>query len=963
MQPFISLCMIVKNEEKVLERCLDSVFGIVDEIIIVDTGSTDCTKEIASKYTDKIYDFNWDGSFSNARNFAQKFARGVWILALDADEYVDRENLCTTIDSLKEIIDSKSRIDALSVKIINFTGSYGENIIQHHHSRIYINDGTVKYYRDIHEQLEKTDDTLIRDKDSSLVVYHSGYLNYVVKNKEKNKRNTMLIESEMKKSGESGFDYFNMGNELQSLGKIEEALDAYKKAFIKKPDIGYSWVPYTIIQIINCLIRLTRYNEALDVIADAQQMYSNSPDFQCLKSNIYISQFRFEDAKDVLIEIINNKDNYDKCILSEDYLELIPHKFLGMIYEREENYEKAIEQYSHALSYNTTNLEIITRILFILSKYNCNKELKNFIDKQKWTARQEITKAIIKVLLNNNNIDLAKSLCEFINTKKDIVGINMKSELVNGNFNDAYNRIKNRSIHDLNDLLSQNWIDFFDLLILALNCKETNLLKLFGNLITNSDEKLFVSFLLEGSIDTKMNNPVYLVSLMEKAVLLQQFELFESLIPLKKFYDESINLLIGHMLYKLHFEEIAISFYQEIDSLEKLDDEAMVNTIKEFIKREEINDAIEFSLLAINQNRNDFRIFKYGIELTEKVKMYELRDEFLKLALQIYPDSKWLQGFNVKCKKIDFAKKTRVKEYELSSDRILLSIIIPAYNAGKYIRETIESALTQTIDKKEVIIVNDGSSDNTLAIINKFSHLENVKVFDNVINRGANYTYNYGLLQAKGEYVTFLDADDVYLPEYCEKVINEIEMDQADLGFANLFVIDGTSKLTTTLYGQPRDPRFNHFFEGPNHQFPDGEMLRKLILKGAHVSPRSVYKRELFHLFGLEDYRLRIAHDWLRHIRFILNGAKCVFVEEPLGYYRIHPEGNSQKNPQENNVENLKVMEIVEKELFHVLSEEERFIMTMIKKNIRVSLFSSLADSNLPTSEIIKYLVNRKFDI
>ena len=64
----VSLCMIVKNEEKVLSRCLDSVKDAVDEIIIVDTGSEDNTKNIASQYTDKIYDFKWVYDFSAARN-------------------------------------------------------------------------------------------------------------------------------------------------------------------------------------------------------------------------------------------------------------------------------------------------------------------------------------------------------------------------------------------------------------------------------------------------------------------------------------------------------------------------------------------------------------------------------------------------------------------------------------------------------------------------------------------------------------------------------------------------------------------------------------------------------------------------------------------------------------------------------------------------------------------------------
>ena len=88
----ISLCMIVKNEEKVLARCLDSIKDLMDEIIIVDTGSTDRTKEIAARYTDKIYDFEWNGSFADARNYSFSMASAQYIYCADADEVIDSVN-------------------------------------------------------------------------------------------------------------------------------------------------------------------------------------------------------------------------------------------------------------------------------------------------------------------------------------------------------------------------------------------------------------------------------------------------------------------------------------------------------------------------------------------------------------------------------------------------------------------------------------------------------------------------------------------------------------------------------------------------------------------------------------------------------------------------------------------------------------------------------------------------------
>ena len=100
----VSLCMIVKNEERVLARCLDSFAPLVDEIVIVDTGSTDGTKAVAARYTDKIYDFSWIGDFAAARNFAFSKTSCDYIYSADADEMIDEENAKLFL-ALKEVMD------------------------------------------------------------------------------------------------------------------------------------------------------------------------------------------------------------------------------------------------------------------------------------------------------------------------------------------------------------------------------------------------------------------------------------------------------------------------------------------------------------------------------------------------------------------------------------------------------------------------------------------------------------------------------------------------------------------------------------------------------------------------------------------------------------------------------------------------------------------------------------------
>lgn len=112
----ISICLIVKNEEVLLSRCLDSLEGIGDEIIIVDTGSTDNTKQIAAKYTDKIYDFKWVDDFAAARNFAFSKATKEYIYSADADEILNEENHRKFME-IKQIL--LSEIEIVQMKYTN----------------------------------------------------------------------------------------------------------------------------------------------------------------------------------------------------------------------------------------------------------------------------------------------------------------------------------------------------------------------------------------------------------------------------------------------------------------------------------------------------------------------------------------------------------------------------------------------------------------------------------------------------------------------------------------------------------------------------------------------------------------------------------------------------------------------------------------------------------------------------
>ena len=118
----ISLCMIVKNEEDVIARCLDSVSRCVDEIIIADTGSSDRTKEICRDFTDKVFDFEWTDDFAAARNFSFSKATGDYLMWLDADDVVSSENI-GLLKELKKTLAQKNP----DVVMCRYVTSFDEN--------------------------------------------------------------------------------------------------------------------------------------------------------------------------------------------------------------------------------------------------------------------------------------------------------------------------------------------------------------------------------------------------------------------------------------------------------------------------------------------------------------------------------------------------------------------------------------------------------------------------------------------------------------------------------------------------------------------------------------------------------------------------------------------------------------------------------------------------------------------
>ena len=162
----ISVCMIVKNEEKILARCLDSLTGIADELIVADTGSTDGTKEIAARYGAKLFDFPWDGDFSAARNFVFSKATADYVYSADADEVLDEENRRRFLHLKQTLPPDIELVQMRYSSRLQFNTAY--NFDEEPRPKLFRRLRTFRWADPVHETVELTPRVL----DSGIVIRH-----------------------------------------------------------------------------------------------------------------------------------------------------------------------------------------------------------------------------------------------------------------------------------------------------------------------------------------------------------------------------------------------------------------------------------------------------------------------------------------------------------------------------------------------------------------------------------------------------------------------------------------------------------------------------------------------------------------------------------------------------------------------------------------------------------------------
>ncbi len=368
----ICLCMIAKDEEKNIERCIQSSQGLVDEIVLVDTGSSDNTVELARRLGARVYNYQWDDSFANARNFAISKAESDWLLLLDADEALDKNSFSTIV----QFIETTS-LDGAHLRMRNYTGRFSPDHYSLHSAlRLLRNNKKYRFEGEIHEQVVSDECEKISDRFIALdvVVHHYGYLDEIVREKQKRRRNIPILEKQLEQNPKEPFTLFNMGNEYLSMQEYQTALQYYEKALEKIENRRIAFVPHLFFRIINCYENLGDHEKALRTAQEGLGEYPGCTDYAYLRADILHRCKRYSLAI----------DGFEICLnmgTPPMPLEFLPGcgtyraaYQLGELYREIEDYGRAVRYYDLALSHKQDLYGALYRMGEALNKLYEDKE-------------------------------------------------------------------------------------------------------------------------------------------------------------------------------------------------------------------------------------------------------------------------------------------------------------------------------------------------------------------------------------------------------------------------------------------------------------------------------------------------------------------------------------------------------------------------------------------------------------
>lgn len=296
--PKLSVCLITKNEATSLPRCLRSVRGVADDIVVVDTGSTDETVKVAQEHGARVAAIEWHGDFAQARNISLDLAEGDWILVLDADEELDD----TSMASLRQAI-ADPAAEAYWIRIISYLGESPDDgwTVENLYPRLFRRRPRYRFAGRIHEQILPAilhGGGEVRPSDIALL--HYGYLLPIVASKGKMERNISMIEQALLRTPRDPYQWFNLGTEHLRAYRPADAELAYQKALSLLGTSEPRYLPIIVRNLILSLRDQRKGHEALGVIRQYQTRFPDYTDLVYFEGLVCADLFDWDGAEAIM---------------------------------------------------------------------------------------------------------------------------------------------------------------------------------------------------------------------------------------------------------------------------------------------------------------------------------------------------------------------------------------------------------------------------------------------------------------------------------------------------------------------------------------------------------------------------------------------------------------------------------------------------------------------------------------
>jgi GT2 family glycosyltransferase/tetratricopeptide (TPR) repeat protein len=268
-RPRVSACLIVKNEEANLPACLESVADLVDEIIVVDTGSSDATKEVAARFSAQVFDFPWVDSFAAARNESLRHATGDWIFWLDADDRIDEANR-RRLRALFDQLGDENLAYVMKCLCLPEPGRETGTVVDH--VRLFRNHPAIRWEYRVHEQILPAVRQCGGDvRWTEVVIHHTGYQDPALRQR-KLQRDLRLLQLDHAEHPEDPFILFNLGQIYQELGQPAEGA-AFLRRSLERSHSSDSIVRKLYALLAQCHQQLKQPAQALAVCRTGRGYY------------------------------------------------------------------------------------------------------------------------------------------------------------------------------------------------------------------------------------------------------------------------------------------------------------------------------------------------------------------------------------------------------------------------------------------------------------------------------------------------------------------------------------------------------------------------------------------------------------------------------------------------------------------------------------------------------------------